>query len=51
MTLLGVRVQTLVSLLARLTRPAKPFSAVTVIVEVPGEPTLTVTLVGFAVTV
>jgi len=32
----------------RLTTPANPFRPVTVIVEVPGELTLTVMLVGFA---
>lgn len=35
----------------RLTTPAKPFRPPTVIVEVPGVPALTVTLVGFAETV
>jgi len=35
-------------LLARPTAPANPFSAVTVIEEVPAEPALTVTLVGLA---
>ena len=33
------------------TAPAKPFIAETVIVEVPGEPTATLTLVGLAVNV
>jgi len=32
----------------RLTTPAKPLTAVTVILEVPGIPTLTGTLVGLA---
>jgi hypothetical protein len=32
----------------RLTTPARPFRPVTVMVEVPGVPALTVTLVGFA---
>ena len=36
---------------ARVTTPAKPFTAVIVIVEVPAEPALTVTLVGDAVIV
>lgn len=40
-----------VLLLARLTIPAKPFSPVTVIVEVTVEPALPVTLVGLTVTV
>ena len=50
-TLLGVRVHTVVSLLARLTVPPNPFRAVTVIVELPGAPARTVTAVGLAVTV
>ena len=33
---------------ARLTTPAKPLTAVTVIVDVPGLPTFTATLVGLA---
>jgi len=33
------------------TVPVKPFVAATVIVEVPGEPTATLTVVGLAVTV
>jgi hypothetical protein len=37
-----------VLLVARLTTPARPFSAATVIVDAPGEPALTVTLVGLA---
>jgi hypothetical protein len=32
----------------KLTTPANPFRAATVIAEVPGEPTLTVMLVGLA---
>ena len=46
-TLAGVKVHA-VLLLARFTTPAKPFSPVTVIVEVKGLPALTVTLVGLA---
>jgi hypothetical protein len=49
-TLVGVRVQA-VLLLARPTTPAKPLSPVTVIVEAPALPALTVTLVGLAETV
>jgi hypothetical protein len=49
-TLVGVRVHD-VLLLVRATTPAKPCSAVTVIVDVPAEPVTTVTLVGLAVTV
>jgi len=37
-----------VLLVPRLTTPAKPFSAVTVIVELPNAPAFTVMLVGFA---
>jgi len=37
-----------VLLVVRLTTPAKPFNAVTVIEEVPAEPALIVTLVGLA---
>jgi len=37
-----------VLLVVRLTTPAKPFSPVIVIVEVPAEPASTVTLVGLA---
>ena len=40
-----------VLLVVRLTTPAKPLTAVTVIVEVPAEPAFTVTLVGEAVIV
>jgi hypothetical protein len=40
-----------VLLVVRLTTPAKPFRPVTVMAEVPGEPSLTVTVVGLAVTV
>ena len=50
-TLPGVRVHTVVSLLARVTTPAKPLSAVTVIVELAAVFALVVTLVGLAVTV
>ncbi len=49
-TLLGVRLHD-VLLLARLTTPAKPWRPVIVIVEVPAEPALTVTLVGLALIV
>jgi len=35
----------------KVTVPVKPFVAATVIVEVPGEPTATLTAVGLAVTV
>ena len=49
-TLVGDRVHD-VLLVVRLTTPAKPFTAVIVIVEVPAEPALTVTLVGDAVIV
>ena len=51
MTLVGDTLQDAVVLVARLTTPAKPFWAVTVIVEVPAAPALTVTLVGLAVIV
>ena len=50
-TLLGVRVHTVVSLLARLTTPLKPFRPVTVIVELAGVCALVVTEVGLAVSV
>jgi hypothetical protein len=40
-----------VLLVARLTTPANPLSAVTVIVDVPAEPATTVTVVGLAVIV
>jgi hypothetical protein len=40
-----------VLLVARLTTPAKPLSAVTVMVEVPAEPAFTVTLMGLSVIV
>ena len=46
-TLVGARVQE-VLLLVRLTTPPKPCNAVTVMVEVPAAPALTVTLVGLA---
>lgn len=50
--LVGVRLQVspVVGLTAevRLTTPAKPLTSATVIVEVPGMPTLTLTLVGLA---
>ena len=49
-TLVGEMVHD-VLLVVKLTTPAKPFSAVTVIEEVPAEPALTVTLVGLAVIV
>jgi len=49
-TLVGVSVQA-VLLLARLTVPVNPLSGVIVIVEVPADPALTVTLVGLAVIV
>ena len=47
-TLPGVRVQTLVSLLARLTAPVNPFKAPIVIVEVAAVFALVVTEVGVA---
>jgi hypothetical protein len=50
-TLVGVRVQIAVSLLARFTTPAKPLSPSIVIVDAAGVPASTVTLVGLAVTV
>ena len=54
-TLVGVRVQVMpvdgLVVAVRLTTPAKPLTAVMVIVEVPVAPTLTVTLVGLAVIV
>jgi hypothetical protein len=46
-TLVGV-IEHDVLLVPRLTTPAKPFSPVTVIVELPDAPALTVMLVGFA---
>jgi len=46
-TLVGATEQE-VLFVVRLTTPAKPFTAVTVIVEVPAVPALTVTLVGLA---
>ncbi len=49
-TLVGETVHD-VLLVVRLTTPAKPLIAVTVIVEVPAEPAFTVTLVGLAVIV
>ena len=49
-TLVGDTVQD-VLLVVRLTTPAKPFSAVIVIVEVPAVFALTVTVVGLAVIV
>jgi hypothetical protein len=50
-TLVGEIVQAEVLLVARLTMPGKPFRAVTMIVEVPGALTLTITLVRLAATV
>ena len=49
-TLVGLSVQA-VLLLARLTVPVNPLSGVIVIVEVPADPALTVSLVGLAVIV
>jgi len=49
-TLVGLSVQA-VLLLARLTVPVNPLSGVIVIVEVPADPALTVTVVGLAVIV
>ena len=49
-TLVGLSVQA-VLLLARVTVPVNPLSGVIVIVEVPADPALTVTLVGLAVIV
>ena len=49
-TLVGETVQAEVLLVARLTMAAKPFRPVVVIVEVRGTLTLTLTLVGLAVT-
>lgn len=46
-TLVGVRVHD-VLLLARLTTPAKPCRPFTVIVEDPGDPAATLTVVGLA---
>ena len=50
--LVGVRVQAIPvageTVVARLTTPVKPCVAVAVIVEVPGVPTLAVTIVGLA---
>jgi hypothetical protein len=45
-TLFGAAEQD-VLLVFRLTAPEKPFTAVTMIVEVPAEPTFTTTFVGF----
>jgi len=50
-TLVGETVHEEVVLVARLTTPAKPFTAATVIVEVPATFTLTLAVVGFALTV
>ena len=50
-TLVGDTVHDAVVLVTRLTTPAKPLRGVIVIVEVPAEPALTVTLVGLAVIV
>ena len=50
-TLVGDTVHDAVVLVTRLTTPAKPLTGVIVIVEVPAEPALTVTLVGLAVIV
>jgi hypothetical protein len=51
-TLVGVRVQVKPvagdTVAVRLTTPLKPWSAVTVIVDVPAVPAITVTLVGLA---
>jgi hypothetical protein len=47
-TLFGAAEQD-VLLVFRLTAPEKPFTAVTVIVEMPAEPTFTLTLVGLPV--
>jgi hypothetical protein len=49
-TLVGLIAQE-VLFVPRLTIPVKPFLPVTVMVEVPEAPTLTVTLVGLALTV
>jgi hypothetical protein len=49
-TLVGVMLHAVLSAV-RLTAPVKPFTAVTVMVEVPAVPTLAVTVVGLAVTV
>jgi hypothetical protein len=49
-TLVGVMLHAVLSAV-RLTRPVKPFTAVTVMVEVPAVPTLAVKVVGLAVTV
>jgi hypothetical protein len=46
-TLVGVTAHE-VLFVPKLTTPANPFRAATVIAEVPGEPTLTVMLVGLA---
>jgi hypothetical protein len=54
-TLVGVSVQVRpvagATVAVRLTVPVNPWTAVTVIVEVPAVPALTVTLVGLAATV
>jgi len=47
-TLVGETVHDAVALVTRLTTPAKPFTAVTVIEDVPALPATTVTLVGLA---
>ena len=47
-TLAGVRVQAELSAVSA-TSPANPLTGETVIVEVPGEPTVVVTVVGVAV--
>jgi len=49
-TPVGVMLQAVLSA-TRLTTPVKPFTAVTVTVEVPVAPTLAVTVVGLAATV
>jgi hypothetical protein len=50
-TLVGVTVQDEVVLVTRLTIPAKPFTAVIVVVEVPTALTFTLTLVGLVLIV
>ena len=47
-TLVGETVQEAVVLVTRLTRPAKPFRPVTVMLDVPGALMFTLTLVGLA---
>ena len=49
-TLVGVMLHAVLSTV-RLTMPVKPFTAVTVMFDVPAVPTLAVTLVGLAATV